>query len=94
MLIPTLNSLTILAGMATMACNYYKIKKFSLCRSGAAIVTEMRNTLSGLNKQFFNPICFLQYHNSLVPFSEVNDDEVSGCLCISCTNTICTHRSV
>ena len=54
--------------------------KLLIHRSGAAIVTEMRNTLSGLNKQFFNPLCFLQYYNSLLPFSEINNDEVSGCL--------------
>lgn len=49
-----------------------------MCRSGAAIVAELHRALSVFDKQFFNPLCFLQYYNSLVPLGGTNHDEVSG----------------
>ena len=59
-------------------CSYICVYMNPFYRSGAAIVAEVRNSLSVFNKQFFNPLCFLQYYKSSVPFSEVAIDEVSG----------------
>lgn len=74
MLVHTLNLSTTLAGIVTCASDSCNCMNMFLCRSGAAIVAEIRNSLSVFDKEFFNPLCFMQYYNSSVPFNEINHE--------------------
>ena len=45
-------------------------------RTGAAIVAETEDVLSVHNRHFNNPLCFLQYYDSLSLPSKISQDEV------------------
>ena len=65
----------------------------AIYRLGAAIVAEIQNSLSVFDTQYFNPLCFLQYYNSAVPFSELNHEEVSEEINMQAL-TVSVHRLV
>ena len=68
----------------------YKVTLSShLFRLGASIVSEITNALPLFQKSYLNPLCFLQYYNNTIPFSEIDRDKVSRH--VTCVNTTTSH---
>ena len=54
-----------------------------LYRTGAAVVVSSRYVIpSVFENSYFNPLCFLQYYNSVVPPSEWYQVCVYVCVCV------------